>query len=275
MTANLGLAFVALGHRVALFDCDIENPNLARALGLDDAPFDLDTEKERFIPYKADGWELFSLAPFWGQGAVLWHGQDRVAKIGQESKSLKGTGLGSLVQQLLSVVDWSAPDIMLLDLPPTSGDVIQGLFEYVGQQIWGVLLVAQPTPLAADDMVRNISLLKHFQIPLIGLVENMSSFLAPDTGKRYSPIFVSGQIDLKEFCKQNKVAYLGEIPLCPDIATLKPIYASLASTILEAKPAQIWKRGLVHDVGLRVKVRAAKGAAKILAGGSHGDRGAA
>lgn len=269
VTANLGMALSSLGYKVAFFDLDTDGPNLHTALGLEGNPsdlIDLDADAEKIIPYKEDRWQLFTLASIWGSGAFLWKGQDKIVKDTAGERTMKGTGRWALVEQLLDGIKWDDADFMLLDLPPSSAEVVQSLFRKLEGQIWGMVLVCQPTSLAKDDIVRTLDLLRHFRVPVLGLVENMNSFLAPDTGRRY-PIFLSGHIDLRGFCRENKVAYLGEIPLCPEIDTLRPVYASVASAVVAAKPTPLWKRGIVHDVGLKVKVKAAKAAAKILAGG--------
>lgn len=250
LAANLGLALVSLGHRVAFMDCDVEGPNLHRALGLDEAPYDVDAEKQGFIPYHGPGWELFTIAPLWGdKAAVLWRDEDVVVEVSGESERMKGTGKWSLIRQLSRGILWSEADFMICDLPPTSGALVQSLFQSL--DIWGTVLVCQPTPLAVDDVKRSVNMLSHLHIPLIGLVENMAYFLAPDTGKRY-PIFVSGSADVRGFCKAEGVPHLGEVPLCPDLETLKPIYRAIAGEIIESKPVKLWQLGMLEQIKRRV-----------------------
>lgn len=241
-TAGLGKALLARGLRVGFMDLDISGANLPAALGIPE-PFPyprVDVELGKMYPIEYDGYQVFSLAFRFGSAAVLWHGADQtVTAFGQEFE-LRGTGRYRLVEQMLNNVQFSELDYQLYDLPPSTGEEVLSLFENV-PDIWGCILVSQPTNLAVEDMERALDMIDNRHLPLIGMVGNMTEAVCPHCGKGYYP-FSSPGVDLRAFCRSKTIPYLLSIPLTPDRAVLAQRFAQLAEIVTTVRPVNIWEK---------------------------------
>jgi len=216
-TAQTGLALRDLGYRLGLLDLDVHGPNLPLSLGLDTAPeLDLDDEHETVIPPTVDGYQLMSMASFFKKGKrILWNGEDKM----------------DLARQLLTgIIEWGDLDYLLIDTPPSQGEEILGLFEYL-PDIHGVIIVCQPTDFAEADTQRVFDLLKTRSIPILGIVANMDGAICPDCGHRFYP-FLTKRVDVEDFAQRYKVPLLASIAQVPDLELVKPLFAELAKKIV-------------------------------------------
>jgi ATP-binding protein involved in chromosome partitioning len=118
----------------------------------------------------------------------------------------------SALRQLLRETDWGTLDVLVIDLPPGTGDIHISLFQQA--EIDGVVIVSTPQDLALIDAKKAIDMLPRFGVPILGLVENMSYFIAPDTGTRYD-IFGSGGAE--RAASDLGIPFLGAIPLVMSI----------------------------------------------------------
>lgn len=244
ITARLGLAFRDQGLKVGFFDADITGSTLATILGIR-KPYPrvgLDTANQKMLPVKIDGYEIFDLV-FRFESTLIWEGGERRIKSSAREYQMRGTGRVALVAQLLRDVTFSSDlDYLLLDMPPGLGDEVQTLFANI-QGLTGALLVCQPTKVSIEDIDRNLDMAKFKQIPLLGMVGNMTETICPGCGLHDVP-FEDAGVDLKDYCKGHGIPYLASIPLTADVQRKKPLFYELAGKIAVAQPVKIWERSL-------------------------------
>ena len=194
---NLALALSSLGKKVAILDADIYGPSMQRLLGLSGKPET--TERKTFIPKEAYGLKVMSMGFLMDPDvAVIW----------------RGPMIMGAVQQLLREVEWGELDILVVDMPPGTGDAHLTLAQTV--PLAGVLIVSTPQDLALIDATRGIAMFRKLGVPILGLVENMSLFICPQCGHE-TPVFGHGGAARE--AARLEVPFLGEIPLDMAIRT--------------------------------------------------------
>jgi ATP-binding protein involved in chromosome partitioning len=192
---NLALALHAEGLRVGILDADLYGPSLPKLLGLEGKP--AVREDGIFTPHDAFGIKAMSIGSMLNPDqAVVW----------------RGPMATSALRQLLRETDWGGLDVLVVDLPPGTGDIHISLFQQA--EVDGVVIVSTPQDLALIDAKKAIDMLRRLNVPLLGLVENMSYFIAPDTGARYD-IFGTGGAEAA--AAQLGMPFLGAIPLVMSI----------------------------------------------------------
>ena len=188
---NIALALQAQGLRVGILDADLYGPSIPRLLGLEGKPAVRDDGI--FLPHEAFGLKAMSIGSMLVKDqAVVW----------------RGPMASSALRQLLRETDWGELDILVIDLPPGTGDIHISLFQQV--VVDGVVIVSTPQDLALIDARKAIDMLHRLEVKLLGLVENMSYFIAPDTGTRYD-IFGSGGAE--RAATDLGMEFLGAVPL--------------------------------------------------------------
>ncbi len=192
---NIALALQAEGLRVGILDADLYGPSIPKLLGLEGQPAIRDDGI--FSPHDAFGLKAMSIGSMLVKDqAVVW----------------RGPMATSALRQLLRETDWGTLDVLVIDLPPGTGDIHISLFQQA--EIAGVVIVSTPQDLALIDAKKAIDMLPRFDVPILGLVENMSYFIAPDTGTRYD-IFGSGGAE--RAAADLGITFLGAIPLVMSI----------------------------------------------------------
>lgn len=196
VAANLAVALASLGKKVGLLDADIHGPSVAMLLGLRDEPEPAEG-MNKLKPMEAWGIKAMSMGVLVDSNTPLvW----------------RGPMISSAVEQLLRDVVWGELDILVLDMPPGTGDIQLTVAQKV--RLAGAVIVTTPQELALIDARKGIAMFQKVEVPVLGLVENMSYFLCPDNGKRYE-IFSSG--GARREALRQRVPFLGEIPLEPRI----------------------------------------------------------
>ncbi len=195
VAANLAAALTAKGLRTGLCDCDLYGPSIALMFGTVERP--LATEDNRILPIEQHGLKLMSM------GFLL---DDDAPAI------LRGPMVTRYTQQFLRQVEWGELDCLVLDLPPGTGDIQLTIVQTVALD--GALIVSTPQEVALIDARKAAAMFAKVNVPVLGLVENMSYFLCPSDGRRYD-IFGSGG-GARE-ARRLGVPLLGEIPI--DMAT--------------------------------------------------------
>ena len=188
---NLALALLAEGLKVGILDADLYGPSIPRLLGIEGKP----TVREDgiFTAHVAYGLKAMSIGSMLTPDqAVVW----------------RGPMATSALRQLLRETDWGGLDVLVVDLPPGTGDIQIALCQQV--ELSGAVIVSTPQDLALIDAKKAIDMLRRMNVPLLGLVENMSYFIAPDTGKRYD---IFGHGGAQEAAGRLGIPFLGEIPL--------------------------------------------------------------
>jgi len=195
VAANLAVALEKTGARVGLCDCDIYGPSISLMFGTRDRP--TATEGNRIIPIEQYNLKLMSM------GFLL---DDSAPAI------LRGPMVTRYTQQFLRQVEWGELDYLVLDLPPGTGDIQLTIVQTVA--LAGAIIVTTPQEVALIDARKASTMFEKVNVPVLGLIENMSYFESPSDGKRYD-IFGSGG-GARE-AKRLRVPLLGQIPI--DIAT--------------------------------------------------------
>jgi ATP-binding protein involved in chromosome partitioning len=169
---NLALALARAGHRTGLLDADIYGPSIPTMLGVNGRPVSADGKT--IEPLERFGLKLMSIGFLLEdpKAAVIW----------------RGPMLHGALQQFLKDVSWGELDFLVLDLPPGTGDIALSLSQRVG--VSGAIVVTTPQPVATDDVFKSVSMCKKVNIPVLGIVENMSWFV--DTAGVKHELFSKG-----------------------------------------------------------------------------------
>src|ERR1700736_2153863 len=195
VAANLAVALEKTEARVGLCDCDIYGPSISLMFGSRDRP--MAPEENRIVPIEQYGLKLMSM------GFLL---DDAAPAI------LRGPMVTRYTQQFLRQVEWGELDYLVLDLPPGTGDIQLTIVQTVA--LAGAIIVTTPQEVALIDARKAATMFEKVNVPVLGLVENMSYFVSPSDNKRYD-IFGSGGGERE--AKRLRVPLLGQVPI--DIAT--------------------------------------------------------
>jgi len=247
-TVSLGRALKRAGYNVGLLDVDCTAPTLSTALGLPKAPeWDSDAVEEVILPFEIDGIFALTMASHYGESpAVLWD---------------EATLIDAIRQLTTGVVKWPDNlDYLLMDSPPSSSGFMQALFDYL-PDLYGVILVFQPTDMAHADLLRTLDFLKFKKVPIIGLIANMAYCVSPK-GEMFWPV-LSPEVDLEKVCKDFRVPLLGKIPLTANRTVVEKAFDRIASTLDGAKPV-ILKEDIAKRLAKAMKKKLLKAAVRRL-----------
>ncbi|MBJ67914.1 MAG: sodium:proton antiporter [Gemmatimonadetes bacterium] len=168
LSANLAVALAEKGLRIGLLDADIYGPNIPGMLGVHERP-QADPQSGRIQPIEAHGIKFLSMGLLIETGVpVIW----------------RGPMLAKMINQFLFSTDWGELDMVLLDLPPGTGDVQITLTQ--SAPLTGALIVTTPSAIALEDVRRGVEMFRQTEVPLLGLVENMSTFSCDQCGHQTS-----------------------------------------------------------------------------------------
>jgi ATP-binding protein involved in chromosome partitioning len=191
VAVNLAVALAADGAKVGIMDADVYGPNIPMMLGSGyDQP---EVENGQLRPVEAHGIKMISMA---------------VLVPRDKPMILRGPMLHGVVRQFLSDVNWGELDYLIVDMPPGTGDVQLSLAQLVPVQ--GAVLVTTPQAVSLSDVRRAVKMFETVNVPVLGVIENMSYFIAPDTGNKYE-IFGSGGGQM--LCDEYGLNLLGEVPM--------------------------------------------------------------
>jgi ATP-binding protein involved in chromosome partitioning len=192
---NLALAFQANGLRVGLLDADVYGPSIPRLMGLRGKP--KVTPANLLEPMTGFGLKVMSIGFLVDESTpVIWRGPMVVRALGQ----------------MLGEVDWGELDVLVVDMPPGTGDIQLSMAQQV--PLAGAIIVSTPQDLALVDARKGLAMFEQVNVPVLGIVENMSYYLCPECGHR-AEIFGHGGAQ-QEALRLN-VPFLGEVPLHLDI----------------------------------------------------------
>ncbi|MFI5370726.1 MAG: Mrp/NBP35 family ATP-binding protein [Candidatus Eisenbacteria bacterium] len=194
VAANLAVALAAAGARVGLLDGDIYGPNLPRMLGVHRQP---SQRNGKIVPVEAWGLTFMSMGLLVDAGeAVVW----------------RGPMLHGAIKSFLHDVDWGELDYLLVDLPPGTGDVQLSLIQQTF--VAGAVVVTTPSQVALEDAVKAVAMFDKLQVPVLGVIENMSYFVCPSCDTRHD-IFATGTGEQRALAMG--LPFLGAIPLHPNL----------------------------------------------------------
>ncbi len=190
-TVNLALALRAQGLSVGILDADIYGPSLPTLLGLHGKP--AMGAGRKLKPMQAYGLSAMSMGLLVEpETAMVW----------------RGPMVMSAITQMMSDVDWGHLDVLLVDMPPGTGDAQLALAQ--GTKLAGAVIVSTPQDLALIDARRGIAMFRKVDVPILGIIENMSHFICPDCGNTHA---IFGQGGAATEAARLKVPYLGGVPL--------------------------------------------------------------
>ena len=194
VAVNLALGLKRLGLRVGLLDADIYGPSVPRLLGISHKP---ETEGRKLKPIEKYGIKTMSIGFLVKEDeAMIW----------------RGPMVQSALTQMLSDVAWAPLDVLVLDMPPGTGDAQLTIAQRV--PLKGAVIVSTPQDIALIDAKKGIAMFNKTQVPILGVVENMSLFTCPDCGSSHA---IFGHGGARETAEKLGVPFLGEIPLVPRI----------------------------------------------------------
>ncbi len=197
VSANIACALAQMGAKVGLMDADIYGPSIPLIMGAEDEQPKVDEAKEMLLPIERYGVKIISMAFLQpGGSAVIWRGP-MVAKA---------------VQQFLRDVKWGDIDYLIVDLPPGTGDAQLTLAQTI--PLTGAVVVMTPQDLAAAVAVKAVSMFKRLDVPILGIVENMSYFLCTNCSAKH---YIFSQGGGQQAAEALKVPFFGEIPLAVEI----------------------------------------------------------
>ena len=216
---NLALGFQALGRKVGLLDADIFGPSVPRLLGLSGKPEIIDQRSIK--PMSGYGLSVMSMGFLVGEGTpVIWRGPMVI----------------SALTQMLRDVAWGNLDVLVVDMPPGTGDVQITMAQQV--PLAGAIIVSTPQDLALIDARKGLAMFQQVSVPVLGFVENMSYFLCPSCGAR-SEIFGHG--GARAEAAKLGVPFLGEIPLHMEIREKSDLGTPVTATAPDSPHAAIYR----------------------------------
>ncbi len=194
VSANLAVALHMLGARVGLMDADVYGPNMPLMMGVDEAPV---MQDKKIVPLENHGVKIMSMGFLLDPDQpVIW----------------RGPMLHSAMTNFVRDVLWGELDYLVVDLPPGTGDVSLSLSQLV--PVAGAVLVTTPQEVSLADVAKAATMFRKLQIPILGLVENMSYFICPHCNER-TDVFDHG--GGRRLTQQMDMPFLGEIPMHPAV----------------------------------------------------------
>jgi ATP-binding protein involved in chromosome partitioning len=235
VAVNLAVSLALDGARVGLMDADVYGPNVPIMLGASQARPEV--EGNKLIPIEAYGVKLISMA---------------ILQPGDKPLIVRGPILHGLVKQFLSDVKWGELDYLIVDMPPGTGDVQLSLAQLVPVQ--GAVLVTTPQEVALIDVRRALKMFETVAVPVLGIVENMSYFIAPDTGNRYN---IFGEGGGQRLADQYGVPFLGSVPLGIEVREGGDKGVPVVVSQPESPQAQAF-RHVAEEIARQVSIEAMK-----------------
>ncbi len=219
VSANLACALAAEGRRVGLLDADVYGPSQPRMLGVSGRPASPDGKT--ILPMRNHGVTMMSIGLMTNEGqAVVW----------------RGPMLMGALQQMLMQVQWGALDCLLVDLPPGTGDVQMTLAQKA--QVDGAIIVSTPQDVALLDARKGIDMFNQLHVPVLGMIENMSTHICSKCGHE-EHVFGHGGVKLE--AEKLGVPLLAEIPLHLDIRLASDGGAPIVVSKPESAQAQAFR----------------------------------
>ena len=226
VAVNLALGLQALGLKVGMLDADIYGPSTPKLLGIKGKP--TSAGGKRMNPMEGYGLKVMSIGFLIEEETpMIW----------------RGPMVFSALTQMMREVEWGKLDVMVVDMPPGTGDAQLTMAQQV--PLKGAVIVSTPQDLALIDARRGIAMFKRVNVPILGIVENMSYFLCPECGTR-SDIFGHG--GARHEAERLGVLFLGEVPLHIDIREKSDAGLPVVATDPDGPHAQTFR-----DIAARVR----------------------
>ncbi|MEW5941821.1 MAG: Mrp/NBP35 family ATP-binding protein [Chloroflexota bacterium] len=234
VSANVAVALAQSGARVGLMDADIYGPNIPTMMGIEKLP---PPTQNKIKPAKAYDVEVISM------GLLVKPGQPLI---------WRGPMLNSAIRQFLSDVDWGELDYLIIDLPPGTGDAALSLAQAL--PLSGAVIVTLPQLVSLEDAIRGLNMFRSLEVPILGVIENMSFLELPD-GTRMD-IFGTGGGE--QLAQGTSVPFLGKIPMDQNVRiggdSGKPIMVTHPES-----PVAVALRGIAENLAAQISMAALSG----------------
>jgi ATP-binding protein involved in chromosome partitioning len=227
VAVNLALSLARLGLKVGLLDADIYGPSVPRLLAITEKP---ESDGKKLKPIEKFGIKTMSIGFLVEEDqAMIW----------------RGPMVQSALTQMLNDVEWAPLDVLVLDMPPGTGDAQLTIAQRV--PLKGAVIVSTPQDIALIDAKKGVTMFQKTHVPIFGIVENMSMFICPDCGSSHA---IFGHGGAREMAEKMNVPLLAEIPLVPRIRETSDSGAPISVSAPDSLEAQAF-------LALAQKVRAA------------------
>jgi ATP-binding protein involved in chromosome partitioning len=216
---NLALGLAAQGLRIGVLDADIYGPSMPRLLGISGKPETIDGK--RLKPMENYGLKVMSMGFLVEEETpMIW----------------RGPMVMSALTQMLREVQWGDLDVLVVDMPPGTGDAQLTMAQNV--PLAGAVIVSTPQDLALIDARKGLNMFRKVDVPLLGIVENMSYFIAPDTGARYD---IFGHGGAQREAERLGVPFLGAVPLTMDVRETSDAGTPVVVSNPQGAQAQVYR----------------------------------
>jgi len=243
MAVNLALALKANGLRVAVLDADVYGPSLPRLLGIMGKPKAADLQGKLMQPMEAYGLKVMSMGFLVAEDTpMIW----------------RGPMVMSALMQMLRDVTWGDIDIMIVDMPPGTGDAQLTLAQQT--PLSGAVIVSTPQDLALIDARKGLNMFRKVSVPVLGIIENMSYFICGKCGERHE---IFGHGGAREEARRLGVPFLGEVPLDPEIRARSDAGEPVVATLPEGVHAAIFRQ-IAQEVWAQVETGTVRKSPRIV-----------
>jgi len=235
VSVNLAISLAKTGAKVGLLDADVYGPSVPLMFGLKDAP---QVVNNKIDPVISEGVKLISMGFFYEQS--------------QQAGIYRGPIVSGIVKQFLTDVNWGELDYLIIDLPPGTGDAPLTLAQTI--PITGIIIVTTPQDVAMNVAVKAIGMFNKLNVPIVGVIENMSHLDCPHCNTRIS---IFGEGGGQKVSNQFNIPFIGQIPLHPQIMT----GSDLGQPVTISQPASLQSIAfdrLARNVAGRVSIIAAE-----------------
>lgn len=239
MAASIAFGLQTYGAKVGLMDADVYGPSIPHLVGSHGRPMASvrtgpdGVEEQRILPMEARGLKLMSM------GFLLEP---------EQAVIMRGPMLHGIMQQFLHQVEWGELDYLVIDLPPGTGDVPLTLSQAL--PLTGAVVVCTPQEVALLDAVRAVSMFRKLQVPLLGIIENMSFYEDP-TGQK---VHIFGKEGAKRKAEEMKVPFLGEVPLYVSLRE-KGDAGQIHEAVEASNPAQPYISKVVEQLAAQISIQ--------------------
>ena len=218
---NVALGLHAQGLKVAVLDADIYGPSMPRLFGLTGKPQPSSADGKKMKPMTRYGVELMSIGFLVAEDTpMIW----------------RGPMVMSALTQLLRETEWGETDVMIIDMPPGTGDAQLTLAQQT--PLSGAIIVSTPQDLALIDARKGLNMFRKVNVPVIGIVENMSYFICTKCGERHE---IFGHGGAREEADRLGIAFLGEVPLDRDVRLRSDRGEPVVATLPDSMHAAIYR----------------------------------
>ena len=236
VSLNLALALSQTGAKVGLLDADIYGPSIPLMLGMKDGY--MEVEDNKLQPAESNGLKVVSFGFF--------------AEQSHQAAIYRGPIISGILKQFLVDTNWSDLDYLIVDLPPGTGDIPLTLAQTI--PITGILVVTTPQDVASNVAVKAIGMFEKLNVPIIGVVENMSHFICPNCSDKH---YIFGDGGAKKISEQFNMPFLGEIPLNSGIMSGSDLGKPIMITSPDSPSADAFKAS-AKNIAAQCSILAAK-----------------